>query len=376
MPSFALRLSGTIFVLAVFLLVPPLLRTAQAANVGFRTIGCSEPDKALRFDINVWYPTKKAGKILKFPPWEINGALMAPPLPGHFPLVVLSHPSSGSRFSLHDTAYSLAEAGFIVAAPTHTMDSMAHMPLLFSWEQFAQRTREIPAVIDLLLADDSLGETIDAERIGVLGYGSGGTAALLLGGALPDCSGWDKFCQEKETGIYCNSWAKKRITEKFCSALPLKRSRADVRIRSVVAVSPDFSMLFTEQSLRHFYPPLLLVIAKHSRNNPAAILENFARRFAVRPDILKLEAADDGALMAACPEPLAAELPELCRSVSNEERESVHEELSAALTNFFRNTLITAPATIPAPPDLTPKAPGSPRQPTSGTRRFRHRNNQ
>ena len=80
---------------------------------------------------------------------------------------------------------------------------------------------------------------------------------LYLGGALPDCSGWPAFCASEKNSVYCNSWAEKRISEKFCSALPLTKSLADTRVKAVAAASPDFSMLLSRESLRYFYPPLL-----------------------------------------------------------------------------------------------------------------------
>lgn len=303
-------------ILTLLLCTPPQTGALPLlASPGFRTLGFSDQDRGLRFDVNVWYPAKKAPRPLKYPPWEFRGSLQAPPMSGRFPLIIVSHPSSGNRFSFYDTASELASSGFVVACLTHDHDNMDSMPQLYTWEEFAQRTRDISALIDYLLQDENIGPSIDPERIGILGIGAGAAAALYLGGALPDCSGWPAFCASEKNSVYCNSWAEKRISEKFCSALPLTKSLADTRVKAVAAASPDFSMLLSRESLRYFYPPLLLVTAPRESDGSRKVPENLARLFPSAPKTVVIEKADNGTLMAPCPDSMIEELPEICRSV-------------------------------------------------------------
>ena len=44
---------------------------------------------------------------------------------GKHPLILLSHDSAGSRFSLHELASELARNGFVVLAFTHPGDNVA-----------------------------------------------------------------------------------------------------------------------------------------------------------------------------------------------------------------------------------------------------------
>lgn len=328
------------------------------ANPGFRTLGFADQDRGLRFDVSVWYPAKKSPRLLKYPPWEFRGSLQASPLPGRFPLIIISHPSSGNRFSFYDTASELACRGFVVACLTHDHDNMDSMPNLYTWEAFAQRAKDISALIDYLLQDESVGPSVDPGRIGILGVGAGAAAALYLGGALPDCSDWPAFCSREKDSVYCNDWAKKRISEKFCSAVPLSKSLADTRIKAVAAASPDFSMLLSRDSLRYFYPPLLLITDPKESAGSRRVPEDLAARFPAAPVHTFIEKADNGTLMAPCPDSMIEELPEICRSVSEEERASIHRQFTAAVGDFFQKTLAEGePAVIPAPPDLTPKKP-------------------
>ena len=118
-------------ILTLLLCTPPQTGALPLlASPGFRTLGFSDQDRGLRFDVNVWYPAKKAPRPLKYPPWEFRGSLQAPPMSGRFPLIIVSHPSSGNRFSFYDTASELASSGFVVACLTHYHDNMDSMPHL------------------------------------------------------------------------------------------------------------------------------------------------------------------------------------------------------------------------------------------------------
>ena len=335
-------------------------RGAEAYKPAFRTLGELAGDPSLRLDINVWYPGVRAPRELGYSPWTIYAARNGRPAEGRFPLLLLSHATPGTRFSYHDTAARLAARGFVVAAPAHARDSMHNMDDLFTWAQLENRVKELSAVIDVLLADKELSASIDPGRIGVLGFGTGGSAALLLGGALPDCAPWADYCARAKGGdAYCDPWVRGKI-DAICAGFPLKKSLADPRIKAVASVAPGYGLLFGAASFRHFYPPLLLVVAGAEKVDRAELHAGaIARLPGLKATVLEIPEADTGALMAPCPPSVAAELPELCLSVSAETRAGISRRLDAALTEFFLRHLGSAAHVphIPDPPDLTPPAP-------------------
>ena len=159
--------------------------------------------------------------------------------------------------------------------------------------------------------------------------------------------------------MYCNPWARERM-EALCKRLPLTRSLADQRIRAIAAVAPGFGMLFSRQSFHWFYPPLLLMAAPNDvLNAPSLHARRIYELMDKKPRWLNLPQADTGSLMAPCPESLALELPELCRSVSAETRTGIHKRMTEALGDFFLHYLGNAQnlPQIPPPPDLTPQQP-------------------
>ena len=236
------------------------------------------------------------------------------------------------------------------------MDNMDH---IFTWQQLTARAEELSAAIGVLGDDRDISVSIDMNRIGVLGFGSGGAAALLLGGALPTCAGWTGYCNDAaENDIYCNSWTLEKM-QAMCASFPLQKSLADTRIKAVAIAQPAYAMLFLGGSLKYFHPPLLVLASDADtiqlrRRDAEAIASALPRTANFEP----LKGADIGALMASCPESLAEELPELCRSVSGQQRAAIHNAMQDELESFFLKYLGDADNIphIPPPPDLTPPA--------------------
>lgn len=334
-------------------------------NVGFTAIHLSRPEEGRAPAINVWYPTdSRRRRTVSLRSWSFQAANGADVAAGLFPVVLLSHPSAGTRFTHHDTASALAEHGFIVAAPEHAGDNLDNMPGYGTWKSLAERRDDLVRTLDIILSEERFASSVRPGAVGVLGFGTGGTAALLLGGALPDCGLWRGYCRRDRNvrDPYCNDWARERITREMCPSLPLRPSLADTRFRSVATVSPAYTMLFSSRALEYFHPPLLLVWGDSERTGePASEREAMARRFPHAPETLVLAGADGGAFMAPCPEALAEELPELCYSVSPQERAAIHERLVEGLAAFFTRTLVTnGPGYIPDPPVFEVSGPPEP----------------
>lgn len=329
-----------IFLIFLFALIfsPPFpCGAAQGYNTGFRSIGVWNPDSGLRFDFNIWYPSARAGQALNFSLWQLpDAALNAKPTEGKFPLLIISHPSPGTRFSYTYLGSFFAKNGYIVAAPGHPYDSMENMDDLFTWQQLGRRAREIKATLDLLLNDQTFSPVIDASRIVFIGFGSGATTGLLLGGAMPNCGRWASYCPAAGMNdAYCSEWARERINN-LCKFFPLKNSLADPRIKAEALIAPAFGMLFTKDSFADVKIPIMLVGAgRDSFNKTELHCEPLARILGKKASYLDLPEADAGALMSPCSKTLQIDLPELCLSVSADERARLHQELERALWTFF-----------------------------------------
>ena len=308
-------------------------------NVGFRTIGYVSNNIQKKIDINVWYPSIAKPREVTYSPWILNVARGSKIVNGKFPLIILSHDSPATRFSYHDTANYLASYGFIVAALTHPNDNFNKMDQAFTWRQLAERANDISLTIDILLNNRDFNQNIDKNRIGIVGYGAGATTALLLGGALPNCNTWPGYCsRHPNNDIVCNNWAQSRINN-MCQEFPLKKSLADQRIKSIVAISPAFPMIFDKNSLQYFYPSLLMILVQKNSLNHEVFQEKNIKSILPKTTHILIDDADDASLMAPCPKEIMYEIPEICRSVSPSTRRSIHLQIYNELENFFLNYL-------------------------------------
>ncbi len=106
----------------------------------------------------------------------------AQPANGTAPLIVISHGYPGNRFLLGHLAESLAAKGYVVAAPDHagsTYDDQQAFGVTLLNRPLDQR-----GVIDgMAMLGGDLGDLVDSENVGLIGYSMGGYGALIFGGA-------------------------------------------------------------------------------------------------------------------------------------------------------------------------------------------------
>lgn len=324
---------------------------AAAYQPGFKTVGISDPAHALRLDLAVWYPSSAAPSPVDYGDWTFSAARGKPATEGMHPLILLSHDSAGSRFSLHQLAAALARNGFVAVALTHPGDNIDDMQNLFTPVQPALRAVQLIQTLNVILRDPETAPLIDSDRIGVLGVGPGGTAAILLAGGRLDPAGWTGYCTGRpESDPYCTPWARQRLDAGMRSVPKQPVAYRDRRIRVAAAIAPAYPMLFTKPSLSRIRIPLLLVRAEH---DPIYTLENARRLLGdlpQPPQLVMLPGADPATLMSACGGNLPQTLPEMCRPEDASRRDAVQDRLAAEAVSFFLRHLGT-----PNPPPLPPE---------------------
>jgi len=166
----------------------------------------------------VWYPASRTRKAPYHKYCEgveglaVKGAL---PLRGdkNRPVIVFTHAFGGSAIDAVYLMESLARSGYVVVAADHNdavsslritgagetapKTVMKHRSAIFrkgvnlDIEPYAYRMGEVKTVIDKIIAesqdpDSVLANLVDPKRIGVLGHGLGGFAAMAMTGMLPD----------------------------------------------------------------------------------------------------------------------------------------------------------------------------------------------
>jgi predicted dienelactone hydrolase len=168
-----------------------MLGTPLAFAVGFdRVMVADTAGPAL--EAGIWYPSNAPATEQ---PLGLFRQTVAPggAIAGRGrPLIVMSHGTGGSFEGHYDTALALAEAGFVVAAVTHTGDNYRDQS---QFTQLDNRSRHIKALIDYVLASWPRHAAIDRARIGMFGFSAGGFTTLVIGGT-PDMTRVGPFCAE------------------------------------------------------------------------------------------------------------------------------------------------------------------------------------
>ena len=99
-----------------------MLGATPALSAGFEQVMVPDPDGA-PLEVGIWYPSEAPAapqRLGLFQQTVADGGAVAG---RDLPLIVMSHGTGGSFEGHYDTALALAEAGFVVAAVTHTGDN-------------------------------------------------------------------------------------------------------------------------------------------------------------------------------------------------------------------------------------------------------------
>jgi predicted dienelactone hydrolase len=323
---------------------------AAAAHPGFRTIGIWDEAGGIRLDLGVWYPVRQSSSSTEseYGGWLIRANLRAAPLSGPLPLIVLSHPGEGSRFALHELAAFLAAGGFVVAAPEHRGDNALDMSFLYTPRQLKSRGDELLHTIDALLADPEIGPVIDPARIGAIGMGAGGAAALLAAGGHISPDAWQGWKRNAPAGApYMFPWARRRL-DALAADPDLRQSRPDRRIRCAVVIAPAYSMFFDAASLAQVRIPILLIAFARDRFNPGPqYLDRLEYLLPAGTQALRVEDADPVALLSQQDESSQTRLPGY--AVAPDRHMRVLEEVRTAVLPFLLRSLSdSAPPPLPA----------------------------
>ena len=316
---------------------------ADAQSVGVRSIQVANQETGTRMSARAWYPAA-IGTLRTLGESRIRPGYQAVPdadpvFAGRAPLVVLVHGSGGSADSMAWIAFGLVrELGALVVALDHPGSSGGNperASILEVWQQ--------PADVTTLLDDLLVGEWarhIDAERISVVGFSLGGSAALSLAGARLRFERFGEFCAEHDDGA-CRAFARHLPN---LDAVFFERSNADLadsRVRSAVAIAPGFTESLTPDSVADLLTPVMIIVgARDQQLPPATHIEPIRAYIPSHSQLLEMDDAQHFSFLPECREDAATVLAEtseefVCEEFGEKTRQEIHAETIAAIATFL-----------------------------------------
>jgi predicted dienelactone hydrolase len=309
---------------------------AQAANVGFQELKVGDgTDPSLV--VGVWYPTPAPASDHRLGTFTQSVAAGGAVAGRALPLVVMSHGTGGWYGSHYDTALALAQAGFVVAAVSHTGDTYQDRSrAAMIWT----RSGQIGRVVDHMTGEWADRERVDPRRIGVFGFSSGGFTALVAAGATPDLGRMAAHCLAHPGYFDCALVKAAPAASAGFGTLPASAWARDGRIKAAVVAAPALGFTFGREGLKDVRIPVQLWRAEHDRILPHPDYAEAVRVALPRAAEFHLVAgADHYDFLSTCDPVLVRAAPDICRSPPGFDRAAFHERFNRQVIAFFRREL-------------------------------------
>ncbi|WP_158817911.1 serine aminopeptidase domain-containing protein [Methylocapsa sp. S129] len=316
-----------IFVLAaIFSLAATLVQAAGLESIEIPADAGGPAIKAL-----VWSPCASAPADIKRGPYLIPAVQNCPVAGEKLPLIVISHGHGGAYLGHHDTAETLADAGFIVAALNHPGDTASDMSRADDISAFVERPADIKRLIDFMLGASPDAAKIDPQRIGFFGFSRGGYTGLVIGGANPDFLHANVPCPDQQARI---------CAQILRNDVPTQTLTHDARVKAFVIADP-LNVFPTADSLKDVKAPVQLWSSQHggdgvSPGSVAALVDVLP----AKPDFHIVANAAHFAFLTPCPPELLKNQPALCADAAGFDRAAFHREFDAQVLSFFRTRLV------------------------------------
>ena len=260
------------------------------------------------------------------------------------PLVVISHGTGGSAAEHYDTALALADAGFVVVAPSHTGDNYKDRSYSFTVRNFTDRPSQISRVIDFMLNDWAGHDHVDPARIGMFGHSAGGTTTLILIGGDPDLNYLSLlFCRDHPDDWGCQQRAQLLAggsTKAGDTDWQPPDWHHDPRLKAAVIAAPALGYAFSKVGLENVTASVQLWRAEDDKITPNKWSSDIVRDSLPQPpeDHLVPNAGHFD-FLAPCNDALIQVAPEICKSAPGFDRAAFHQDMDKAIIAFFKAQL-------------------------------------
>jgi len=307
-------------------------------TIGFQQLTVPDPEgKAI--SVAVWYPS--GGTAVSEPLGSFRQVVSVDgPVSGTaLALILISHGAAGSSASHYDTALALADAGFVVAALTHTGDNYMNQSYAGNRKDLTDRPRQVSVVLNYMLTTWQYHDRINHARVGMFGFSLGGFTTIVVSGGTPDLSRMLELCTIHPTAPECR-FIKERNGDQLNPVVIGPVWVHDRRVKAVVVAAPAVSYLFGPGSLKEVRIPIQLWRAGDDEQvsdewNTALI----RKELPATPEEHVVLRAGHYVFLAPCSDALAKQVPQICTDAAGFDRNAFHRDFNVEVVEFFRKHL-------------------------------------
>ncbi|SIR05388.1 Predicted dienelactone hydrolase [Rhizobium sp. RU35A] len=328
--------------------------------IGVTTISVPSMQRGKPLSVDVWYPSKaKAPEALVGDNRIFTGAAAKPDAaidPGHHPLVLLSHGSGSRAQGMTWIAARLAEQGFIVAGPDHpgtTSGDSTPIATPRIWE----RTQDLSNIITWMTGDARWQASVDAAKIGVIGFSLGASTALELIGARADLNAYADYCDRYTMMMDCQWFAGgfgfvdgKRVASPVVKLRDFdkahfEQSNLDPRVTSAVIVDPGLATAFKADSLTAIKVPTTVINLGSPGSVPVAVKADMLSAKIPGAQYRQIPGANHFSFLPVCKPDAQDVLSEsgdadpICDGKGLRDRAEVHKDAEKLIVEAFETTL-------------------------------------
>jgi predicted dienelactone hydrolase len=269
------------------------------------------------------------------------------PAPAKFPLILLSHGTGGSALMMAWLGTALASHGFVAVAVNHPGNNALEEYTIQGFSLWQERAKDLSTLIDLLLADSTLGPRIDSARIGAAGFSLGGFTMIEIAGGLGELSRYQEFCNSPRKDGMCvdppefpNLLAKTAELAKsdpdFQAALrEAAKSHRDPRVHAIFAIAPAIGPAFSVESLEKISVPAAIVAGTADTNVPPDTSAKFFAAHIPGAKLTLFTGVGHYTFLATCAELGRRRRPELCVDPAGVLRDDIHRQTADLAAAFF-----------------------------------------
>jgi len=294
--------------------------------------------------IGVWYPSDSPVPESPNSPFGQALAIDAPVKGDDLPLILISHGYGGWLGSHANTALAQAEAGFVVAAPSHSGNTFGDMSSP-SQQWVLDRPRHISQTIDHIHQRWQQRQVLRDGKVGVFGFSAGGLTALNLIGGRPDLDLAMKHCDNTPEEFVCKEGLIGRLHRHNLHKLPAKAWGADSRIGAAAIAAPGLGIAYDRAALIAVKVPVQLWSGLDDKRVPhRSNAQPIADALGERSENHWIEDASHFSFLTTpCRPALKQAEPEtwklLCVDKPGFDRHAFHQRLNRELARFFRQHL-------------------------------------